>query len=165
MKMLFIYTGCHTWSECVNFNMDSVDDFSTENHILNEYVNYRNGTENRQMEMRKVARKRRLFSQEMRNRMRNSKELAYMATSNVSDSKWCQWEWGYFDGNKNSRCCILPIMDRKVFRGQEYLGLYPYIEYDKVQGKESYDFWVCDQGMRDYVVLRAWLNGINPYQH
>ena len=88
-----------------------------------------------------------------------------MATSNVSDSKWCQWELGYFDGNKNSRCCILPIMDRKVFRGQEYLGLYPYIEYDKVQGKESYDFWVCDQGMRDYVVLRAWLNGINPYQH
>ncbi len=48
MKILFICTGCHTWNECVNVKVDNVDEiFSTESYNLNEYVNYRIGTENR----------------------------------------------------------------------------------------------------------------------
>lgn len=54
----------------------------------------------------------------LRNRMNTSKGLAYVATSNATNSKWCPWELGYFDGKKKSRCCILPIMDSNTFQGQ-----------------------------------------------
>lgn len=127
-----------------------------------DYSVYVDWIEDTQLDRSKVNKN---TAQVLRNRMLSSKGLAYVATSNASNSKWCPWELGYFDGNKNSRCCILPIMNSKAFRGQEYLGLYPYIEYAKVLGKENCDFWVYDQETRDYVVLSAWLNGRNPYQH
>lgn len=79
-------------------------------------------------------------AQTLRGRMNHSKGLAYVATSNSTNSKWCPWELGYFDGKKNSRCCILPIMESNTFQGQEYLGLYPYIRYSKISGKNKYDF-------------------------
>ena len=104
-------------------------------------------------------------AQTLRGRMNHSKGLAYVATSNSTNSKWCPWELGYFDGKKNSRCCILPIMESNTFQGQEYLGLYPYIRYSKVIGKNKYDFWVYNQGTDEYVILKKWLAGSNPYNH
>ena len=104
-------------------------------------------------------------AQTLRGRMNHSKGLAYVATSNSTNSKWCPWELGYFDGKKNSRCCILPIMESNTFQGQEYLGLYPYIRYSKISGKNKYDFWVYNQGTDEYVILKKWLAGSNPYNH
>ena len=72
-------------------------------------------------------------AQTLRSRMNHSKGLAYVVTSNSTNSKWCPWELGYFDGKKNSRCCILPIMESNTFQGQEYLGLYPYIRQGRRQ--------------------------------
>lgn len=104
-------------------------------------------------------------AQTLRSRMNHSKGLAYVATSNSTNSKWCPWELGYFDGKKNSRCCILPIMESNTFQGREYLGLYPYIRYSKISGKNKYDFWVYNQGTDEYVILKKWLAGSNPYNH
>jgi hypothetical protein len=104
-------------------------------------------------------------AQTLRTRMNCSKGLSYVATSNSTNSKWCPWELGYFDGKKNSRCCILPIIESNTFQGQEYLGLYPYIRYSKVIGKNKYDFWVYNQGTDEYVILKKWLAGSNPYNH
>ena len=101
----------------------------------------------------------------LRNRMNACRGLSYVATSNSTNSKWCPWGLGYFDGKKNGRCCVLPIMDNSKFLGQEYLGLYPYIEYEKIYGKDTYDFWVYDQGTNKYIILSAWLEGKNPYKH
>ena len=101
----------------------------------------------------------------LRDRMNLSRGLAYVATSNATNSKWCPWELGYFDGKKASRCCILPIMEGTSFRGQEYLGLYPYIEYDQILGQNKYDFWVYNQGTSEYIILSAWLNGSEPLNH
>ena len=56
-------------------------------------------------------------------------------------------------------------METTVFKGQEYLGLYPYIEYEKINGKDKYDFWIYNQGTDDYIILRSWLEGKNPYKH
>jgi hypothetical protein len=83
-------------------------------------------------------------SETLRMRMKTSRGLAYIATSNTSQSKWCPWELGYEDGRTNGRCAILPILDTpsSIFRGQEYLGLYPYLEYDQVKDSSNYDFWV-----------------------
>lgn len=100
----------------------------------------------------------------IRKRIERSKGLAYIATSNISASKWCPWELGVSDG-MHSRACILPIM-AGTFKGQEYLGLYPYLEYAQIQGSEKYEFWVHDQqDTRKYIILNAWLNGSKPCLH
>ena len=101
----------------------------------------------------------------LRQRMNSSMGLAYVSTSNIAKSKWCPWELGYFDGKKKSRCAILPIMDSE-FKGQEYLGLYPFIDYEKNQGKNTYNFWVNDPNNKQvYVSLKQWLGGTDPYKH
>lgn len=90
--------------------------------------------------------------------MQNSDGLLYISTDNSSQSKWCPWELGYVDGLKN-RVAILPILDSvKKFEGQEYLGIYPYITYDKYANKDCYDFWVNDvNNPKKYASLRSWL--------
>lgn len=106
-------------------------------------------------------------AQTLRTRMKQSKGLSYLATGNASQSKWCPWELGYFDGLSNSRCCILPVLREtvKTFKGQEYLGLYPYLEYEKIANSDKFDFWVQAQDSSKYVSLRQWLQGQNPYEH
>lgn len=101
----------------------------------------------------------------LRTRMNSSRGLSYVATSNISNSKWCPWELGYFDGKKNSRCCILPIVESGSFSGQEYLGLYPYLQYSTNMSTNKYDFWVYEQGSNKYIVLNEWLRGTNPMYH
>ena len=74
---------------------------------------------------------------------------------------------GYVDGKKNGRCAILPIVKTsgEHFNGQEYLGLYPYIDYETGREKK-YEFWVNDPNEnKKYVALRAWLTGKDLYYH
>lgn len=103
----------------------------------------------------------------LRERMELSKSLAYVATSNSSNSKWCPWELGYVDALKNGRCAILPIMkdDSSTFKGQEYLGLYPFIDYALNKNTHTYEFWVNDPQSGNYISLGEWLSGANPYNH
>lgn len=99
---------------------------------------------------------------QLRLRMQSCNGLAYVSTVNVPQSKWCPWELGYVDGGKNGRCAILPIMKTSggSFKGQEYLGLYPYIDY------KNDDFWVNDPNdNRKYVALTDWLAGKDVYYH
>ena len=101
----------------------------------------------------------------LKKRMIQSRGLAYVSTKNITNSKWCPWELGYFDGRKNERCCILPVMEGKRFEGQEYLGLYPYLTYSQIKDSDKYDFWVYEQETEKYVKLRSWLDGKNPFYH
>lgn len=100
----------------------------------------------------------------IKERINGSKGTAYISTTNSTSSKWCPWELGFADGNKG-RVCILPVMSSS-FIGQEYLGLYPYIQYSQIKGREKYDFWVYDQAdRRKYVILSEWLKGKDPSFH
>lgn len=104
----------------------------------------------------------------LRSRMNSCHGLAYIATANISNSKWCPWELGYMDGKQNGRCAILPVLDTQTakFAGQEYLGIYPYIDYEKPQNSDTYDFWVNDPvNPKKYVRLKDWLAGKDPYEH
>jgi len=69
----------------------------------------------------------------LRRRMKQSKCLVYLISANSSDSKWMQWELGFFDGAKE-KVAILPISETVdvvyTYDGLEYLGLYPYMFYD-----------------------------------
>lgn len=98
----------------------------------------------------------------LRSRMDKCYGLAYIATNNISNSKWCPWELGYMDGKKKGRCAILPVVENSTdgFKGQEYLGIYPFIDY------RIGEFWVNDSVFESkYVRLRDWLQGTDPYNH
>lgn len=100
----------------------------------------------------------------IKRRIKSSKGAAYIATTNSTMSKWCPWELGVSDG-MHDRVCILPVMNYS-FKGQEYLGLYPYLEYGLVAGGQRNEFWVHDrQDRTKYVTLRGWLNGSKPHYH
>lgn len=89
---------------------------------------------------------------------------AYVSTSNSTSSKWCPWELGVSDG-MHGKVCILPVMDSS-FKGQEYLGLYPYLEYAATQGTRKMEFWVYDrEDRKKHIILREWLKGRKPFIH
>ena len=99
-------------------------------------------------------------------KMKKCKGLLYLYSPSSSVSKWCPWEVGVFSGIKNFRCANLPIVDKSAdeYKNQEYLELYPYVEYEKIQGKNDYDFWICETYDK-YVNLKQWINGGKPYIH
>lgn len=80
-------------------------------------------------------------AQILKNRMKQSRSLLYLATGNSSDSKWMPWELGYFDGIKPECIAVLPVLDsaNSYFDGQEYLGLYPKVTKSSI-GNEIYIF-------------------------
>lgn len=100
----------------------------------------------------------------IKRRINCSLGLSYISTSNSVISKWCPWELGVGDG-RHGKVCILPIMN-VPFNGQEYLGLYPYLEYSQVLGQSRYEFWVYDQNDHNrYRVLSEWLKGESLISH
>ncbi len=68
-------------------------------------------------------------AERLRQRMRQSASLVYAHSDRSGSSKWMPWELGYFDGFR-SAVAVLPIAQtaEDSFVGQEYLGLYPYID-------------------------------------
>lgn len=66
----------------------------------------------------------------LRLRMAASASFIFATSNNTPDSKWMPWELGYFDGLRREKIAVLPLVSQigDLFRGQEYLGLYPYME-------------------------------------
>lgn len=98
----------------------------------------------------------------IRARMDRCKSL-FFATSDVSpNSKWMPWELGYFDGKKE-KAAILPISDSTTnhYSGQEYLGLYPYVTKDPMQGSGNETLWIHESALT-YITFEAWLAGSKP---
>nr|WP_237719485.1 toll/interleukin-1 receptor domain-containing protein [Pseudomonas luteola] len=75
-------------------------------------------------------------AERLRGRMKQSETLLYIATENATSSKWMPWELGYFDGHKPNKVAILPVLENEnqKFEGQEYLGLYPSVDKDSLNG-------------------------------
>jgi len=55
----------------------------------------------------------------------------FLATPNSLSSRWCPWEIGYADGNKeNSRILVVPTTDQTgQWYGSEYLQLYRHMDF------------------------------------
>lgn len=94
---------------------------------LSVYVDW---IEDNQLDRSKVNRR---TAELIRLRMKSCKALLYALTENSKKSSWVQWELGFADGHKKGKVAIIPILeDNKSdnsFYKQEYLGLYPYIDY------------------------------------
>lgn len=72
---------------------------------------------------------------EVKARMRSSRCLIYIVSSQHYESKWMPWELGYFDGF-NGNIGILPVLEDPdyEFKGQEYLGLYEPLKLKDIEG-------------------------------
>ncbi len=95
----------------------------------------------------------------LRNRMKSCKSLLYVTSTAAKKSIWMPWELGYMDSRTNSRIAIAPIVDdgqeHNDFKGQEYLGLYPYLD------KTGNSFYI-HESRRVYVGFRRWFEGADP---
>ena len=105
-------------------------------------------------------------AQHILSQMNKCKGLLYLYSPSSSVSKWCPWEVGVFSGMKSFRCANLPLTQNRGddFKKQEYLEIYPYIDYELIAEKTTYDFWVCESDKK-YISLRNWLNGAKPFVH
>ncbi|MFN3558974.1 MAG: toll/interleukin-1 receptor domain-containing protein [Brevundimonas sp.] len=93
----------------------------------------------------------------LRARMRQSDSLFYLHSASSGSSKWMPWELGYFDGY-NGNVAIFPILGQGVtsFKGQEYLGLYPYVDITGV-GSAREPF--VHRNPKDYTAFTRWQTG------
>ena len=91
--------------------------------------------------------------------------LLFATTKNSTDSKWMPWELGLKDG-QNGLVAILPVVQDKTERysGQEYLGIYPYIDIHKDNTRAGPFLWV-NETAEHYVKFDSWLNGDAPTKH
>ena len=98
----------------------------------------------------------------IRNRMNNCRCLLYATSDAAKKSVWMPWELGYMDAKTRQRVAIVPIVEEsektKEFKGQEYLGIYPYV--DRTGGR----FYVRES-LSKYVDLRSWIGGTDPQKH
>lgn len=101
----------------------------------------------------------------LRQRMQNCKSLFFATSSNSSASKWMPWELGFFDARSNARVAICPIANEVAddFKGQEYLGLYPFVQKDPIKDKNKDGLWIHESKTK-YVSFDAWVKGKEPQE-
>lgn len=93
----------------------------------------------------------------IRGRMRQSRSLVYVHSVNSVSSKWMPWELGYFDGF-NGAVAILPVTKNgDSFHGQEYLGIYPYIDEAPRKGSSVNEIWL-NKNSNAYLQWDSWIN-------
>lgn len=80
----------------------------------------------------------------LRTRMKQSLSMFYLHSEGSSSSRWMPWELGYFDA-LNGNVAIFPIVKsggQQTFKGEEYLGLYPYVELSSLAAYASPDLLI-----------------------
>lgn len=129
------------------------------------YTVYVDWIEDRDLDRSRVSKQ---TAARLRVRMINCGCLFYAISPNAQRSIWMPWELGYFDGIKR-KVALIPVFEQPDssdnFRGQEYLGLYPYVTKAPPQGGGSEVLWVHDE-VSTYVVFDAWLrHDLSPFRH
>jgi hypothetical protein len=102
----------------------------------------------------------------LRKRMRQSESMIIATSDNSPESRWMPWELGYFDGFRNGRVAVLPLVasEGQVFIGQEYLGLYPKIEKLPTKTGDTTPFVTKGLGSRTYMTLGSFKSGAAGFQ-
>ena len=95
----------------------------------------------------------------LRVRMKSSKSLLYVYSRHSTKSRWMPWELGYFDALKGS-VGVLPVVQnsQNSFKGEEYLGLYPYADLHRTNQSQTRRLWI-NQSSTEYADLFGWVKG------
>jgi hypothetical protein len=100
-----------------------------------------------------------ITAQNIKNKIaKENDKFVLLATNNAVNSKWCNWEVGIGDSFKlpSGKIAILPLADNNTddWKGNEYLQIYPRIEYFN-NNNNSYYFVVFPNGSKKNIV--EWL--------
>lgn len=95
----------------------------------------------------------------LRGRLRASQSLLYVYSRHSKLSRWMPWELGFMDG-AGRRVAIAPVVQvaRNTFEGEEYLGLYPYLDRATISGQNTSALWI-NRGLREYTQYPLWVRG------
>lgn len=95
----------------------------------------------------------------LRMRMRQSSSLLYVYSRHSTLSRWMPWELGFFDGLKGT-VGILPVVQasQSTFKGEEYLGLYPYTDIATINNTSKKNLWI-NRSSSEYADLAKWVRG------
>ena len=97
----------------------------------------------------------------LRKRLQASRSLLYAYSRHSISSRWMPWELGFVDGMKRP-LGVIPIVQsvQATFKGEEYLGLYPYIDQAASRNEASLRLWANDaRQLNTYAPLREWVHG------
>lgn len=100
----------------------------------------------------------------LRERMQASLSMIFATSEASPSSKWMPWELGYFDGIRQARIAILPLVATPggAFNGQEYLGLYPTVEKLPLRAGGTGIF--VTKPNRQYLALKSFRDGSTQFQ-
>jgi hypothetical protein len=101
-----------------------------------------------------------------------TKKFVLVATEKAIESYWCNWELGIGDTHKYiENIAIIPIKEKgerdSQYKGNEYLQIYPTIEYYKtftnIYGYRFVEgYYVCkpknEEGVSYITLLKEWIN-------
>lgn len=105
----------------------------------------------------------------IKNKIKENDKFILLATDDAVESKWCNWELGYGDGEKfeRDRIALFPVReDNRTWKGSEYMQIYPTIEYEDGTSRNNaqqlipegyYVFYPSVSGSRRYKPLGEWL--------
>lgn len=107
-------------------------------------------------------------ARKLKEKIKTSDKFILVATQDAINSKWCNWELGLGDAAKYIKnIALFPInKNNRGFVGSEYLGIYPYIEYE--DGNHNYNngnfipkgYYIktpIENNMVNVVPLKVWL--------
>lgn len=95
----------------------------------------------------------------LRDRLRASQSLLYVYSPHSKLSRWMPWELGFMDG-AGRQVGIAPVVQtaRNTFEGEQYLGLYPYLDRATISGQNTEALWI-NRGSREYAKYTSWVRG------
>lgn len=102
----------------------------------------------------------------LRRRMQASESLIFATSDSSPNSKWMPWELGYFDGFRQGRIAILPLVASPgaLFKGQEYIGLYPVVEQLPSRDGKQRPFVTRGAGTGTYMDLGSFRTGASSFK-
>lgn len=71
----------------------------------------------------------------IKERIKTCEKFILLATDGAIESKWCNWELGFGDAQKfdTKSIALFPLKDKgtndSLYKGNEYMEIYPYIVY------------------------------------
>ena len=109
-------------------------------------------------------------AKEIKKKIKENDKFILLATDEAINSKWCNWELGFADSlkYKNNNLVLFPLKkDYEDWSGNEYMQLYPVIEYENGCSKNTnkkiipegyYVYYPQDRkNEQKYISLGEWL--------
>lgn len=123
----------------ISHKHDDLEDLKGIIGFIERYYNVKAYIDSQDPTMPKVTSS--ITATRIKNRIKNCDKFILLATNGAIESKWCNWELGFGDAIKyKDHIALFPMKpegtSNSSYKGNEYMGIYPYIAY--YNGTEKY---------------------------